>query len=127
LPQGTKNISHYYKTDVVQTGAQQANYFRIKEQNFNGNFSYSRVVYVACSNHGLEIYPTAGNDLVNVKCSEGIETIRLFDITGKLIKDETTHNLKAYSFDISQYAQGSYVIEIKTVSGSILNRKLIRY
>ncbi|WP_298520107.1 leucine-rich repeat domain-containing protein [uncultured Kordia sp.] len=75
----------------------------------------------------FEMYPNPVKDLVIIKTKEAIESIKIFDISGKFIQEEaltTTQN--TIEISTSKLAQGTYFVKIETTSGTILVKKMVK-
>jgi hypothetical protein len=72
----------------------------------------------------LTLYPnpTANSFTINKK----INTLQVFDVSGKLVTSFNGSFEKGNPFDISQIAKGLYIVQIKTHSGFISTTKLIK-
>lgn len=83
----------------------------------------------ALSNQDLEkspitIYPNPTNNLLNIAVSNSdikIKSIRLIDISGKTVYNQ--NNGKA--IHIKHFAKGFYILNIETVSGAVINKKIV--
>jgi hypothetical protein len=89
-------------------------YYRLKQVDFDGTTTYSKVVSVEQKNKskGLKVYPTlVSNGILSVD-TEGVE-LRDFSITNLLgqpvLAGKTTQQL-----DVSRLSQGTYVLKVGT-------------
>jgi hypothetical protein len=69
------------------------------------------------------IYPNPASDMVNIHCGEKIQSIKMFDYTGKLVADEHG-NGKSIRINCSQLDAGLYILKIKTQTNT-LNKRII--
>ncbi len=69
----------------------------------------------------MDIYPNPSTDFVNIKSSEAIRKIDVFDATGSKIL--TTSDLM---IDVSNLSKGLYLMSIKLDSGGIVSKKIIK-
>ena len=67
------------------------------------------------------LYPNPTNGVVHISAKESVDAIRVFNISGQLIKEVTNANL----IDISSQRSGLYMIEIEDV-GKTSVAKLIK-
>ena len=65
----------------------------------------------------LMIYPNPTNGLIYIKALENIESIKLFDLNGRLLQNKTTQNVKEETIDLSSFAAGVYMVEVQTETG----------
>ena len=71
-----------------------------------------------------KIYPVPASNEITIDAKTNvIESITLFDITGKEINTFSVYS-QLIKIDVSNYAKGNYILQIKSDKG-ILNRKII--
>lgn len=75
------------------------------------------------NNSGIMTYPNPATDIFTIVSDSEINTVRITDLTGKLIQ-EVTPNSNSYKFDLSNLANGVYIFNINTVNNSV-TRKII--
>lgn len=107
-------------------------YLRVRDE--NGVWSlYEFIEFEVTENLGLnddlmlfvKIYPNpASNEITIDTKSEIIESIKVFDITGKLISEYGSSYSQLEKIDISSYAKGTYFIKVKTANG-LLTKKIV--
>ncbi len=70
------------------------------------------------------IYPNPAVDFVNIELAEKAESIRLYDLSGRVLQNISTNQSKNLKLDLSRFPAGIYLIQI---SGSdfIANGKII--
>ena len=71
--------------------------------------------------NGISVYPNPTEGIVNIKGKESVDAIRLFNISGQIIKEVVNAN----SIDISSQRSGLYMIEIED-EGKTSVAKLIK-
>ncbi len=94
-------------------------YYRLKQVDFDGHYSYSDVVAVNCNNRDLlTLYPNPANTEVNVnfyQAFNGSIRIRIVDILGKTV-NETEHEVKSgynvIHLGIYDLPQGVYYLRL---------------
>ena len=94
-----------------------ANYYRLKIVNNNGNISYSPIRVVRFNDNGgdVTIYPvpvTIGQLTVNtsaLRASIGALSVRLFNNMGQVIMNETMQSGTSKNFSIPGYCKGSFI------------------
>lgn len=68
----------------------------------------------------LNIYPNPVSNYLIVRCESEVENVRILDLNGKeLFITKNTH------LDLSIYAEGTYIVEVKTKEGKFLRKKII--
>ncbi|AXG68392.1 internalin-J [Kordia sp. SMS9] len=75
----------------------------------------------------FEMYPNPVKDVVIISTREVIETIRIYDISGKFIQEASfTGTQNSIEITTSKLAQGTYFVKIKTVSGAVSVKKMVK-
>lgn len=73
----------------------------------------------------FEVYPNPTNGLLNIlTTSSELKTIRLVDVTGRVILEVEEVN-QIFSLDLSTYSKGVYYMNVKSANG-ILTKKIIK-
>ena len=72
----------------------------------------------------LTLYPNPTASVFTI--NKAINTLQIFDVSGKLVTAFNGDFEKGKAFDISQIAKGLYIIKIETHSGAISTTKLIK-
>jgi hypothetical protein len=72
----------------------------------------------------LNIYPNPSSFFINVRASQEIETLQVFDINGKMIDSYVTNN-NELSLDVAKYKAGTYFIVAKTTN-SVLSDRFVK-
>ncbi len=108
-------------------------YYRLKQTDFNGTFSYSKIVSVnyTLSDDGMSIFPnpTIGEININIKELEGKEVLVVIrDITGKecfskVILSQENQQLIAVDSE-HQLAPGTYIVTASS-SNKLYSKKII--
>ena len=79
---------------------------------------------IAISNSSISLYPNPASERVNISIVENsspIQSIQLYDINGKLIRDLGSSKRE---FNIASLSNGMYFIKISSITGSITKRLL---
>jgi hypothetical protein len=93
------------------------NYYRLKQTDFDGTFSYSDVVSVAVElNDNIQVYPNPARESFTVKASFELHAaqVRLYDQLGKqaAITTQTGENQRQLVIDSSTLAPGLYILQV---------------
>lgn len=90
-----------------------------------GNQSVTLGTDIFETNLGLIIYPNPAKSTFSI--NKNISTLKIYDITGKLIKEFKGDFLKGVPFDISSLTQSLYIIKITNDSGQKQATKLVKF
>ena len=99
-------------------------YYRLKQMDFDGNYTYSKVVTVnQTQSDNLNTLFSSEKNIINCLLTSSVNekiSINLIDILGRKVITETS-DIKVgenkLSLDISKYPTGMYVIQLITESG----------
>lgn len=106
------------------------NFYRIKQLDMDGRFTYSATVNVKVSSNkaSFVIYPNPAHDAINYELLNGgnrvVTNLQLKAADGKLLKHLHVNNNRG-SFSVQDLPAGIYVLTIKDNAGSVENKKLI--
>jgi hypothetical protein len=99
-------------------------YYRLKQVDIDGNFSYSEVVAVNCMQEksALNVYPNPSRGLIYCsfyELKDGPVKLQWIDVVGKIIKEETVDAIKGFntvSSDVSHIAKGIYYLRLNSMN-----------
>jgi len=122
-----------YDFDIVQDGIY---YYRIKQVDETGAYTYSKVVSVLVNRNQtnfLSVYPIPAQEILNVDFwlyQDGESTIKIVDQTGKVILNSgepvfRTKGKHQEKMDIAHFPPGNYVIQVMTNFG-VLQQKFTK-
>lgn len=76
--------------------------------------------------HNIQLYPNPAQDLVTIANNNGtISAVRIFDVSGKRIYNNSENQTTEININTSAFAKGLYLIEITTEDKHKINKKLI--
>ncbi len=114
---GNSSISNYYR-DIDQEPLSGISYYRLKQTDYNGNFTYSEIVPVNFQNSANEIEWVSFNHATSTisgfsNRNNPFTHYRLFDLSGKIILEGNLSS-KNGSFNIacSITSKGLYLLEM---------------
>ena len=97
------------------------NYYRLKQIDFNGNYSYSETRRAIMeSNSVSSLYPNPAQDFINIITSREIESIVIYNSTGSLVKSHVLNNYNR--INIRSMETGLYTIIINYLEGEEIHR-----
>lgn len=130
-----KNVKYYLDNQLVFTSTLSSKIVRANELNFEfDNYESGYVVdniivrdmdQLAVSDTSKtqpNVFPNPTSDFINIKSDEIINSIKLYNASGRLIKTENSNSSK---INISSLPKGNYIISIETKSG-IETKKIIK-
>lgn len=106
------------KPQTLNNELQTIIYYRLKQTDFDGKYTYSRTVAVELK-QGTQtafIYPNPANDKLNIIIGDGNKnstTIKIYDVAGKVVFQSLIFSNKPLiTLDISMLPQGIYFIPL---------------
>jgi hypothetical protein len=119
---GNSNVPNYYQFNHTGT-VQGFNYYRIKQLDRNGDFTYSAIVKLLRRDGLLQtlIAPNPVRDVLNViePAAVLIKTVSVTDAKGVMVQRKYfNQNIQVFSLPVSNLAAGSYLLVVEYESGS---------
>lgn len=102
---------------ITLTGGADNNY---DLQLVNGTLSITDVL-AAFETHGFKIYPNPTSDMLEIEGFSKIKTVRLIDMEGRILLNETSNTL-----EISDLKAGIYILEIESNDGKKTSHRVIK-
>jgi len=119
----TNQLTNYEFTDYRDCVAC-VSYYRIKQIDLNGEYTFLPTLLADCEREGILLYPNPANKKVNISLNltrEDFVQIALLDVTGKtveLAQHKGFEGQNTFVLDIQQIQSGSYLIQVNTSSQS---------
>lgn len=85
---GNSNEMLEYSIDVET----KAKYFRLKQTDFDGKFTYSDVIAVDCEDNHVQLFPTIALEGENINILGEVSSVRVFDSMGREVRPEVIDN-----------------------------------
>ena len=121
---GTNNY-----TFMDQYPAQPASYYRLKQMNAEGTFSYSNVVYVlGCGGHSkaISLYPNPTSNGIYLAMEDPTNSsYELYDTKGALLHSEKVQQGITY-IDLSVWTSGTYLLKLSQNKSIIHSFSIIK-
>ena len=117
---GNSNIPLEYKA-VDDFPLKGSSYYRLKQTDYNGNFSYSEVKTVQFYQSGIVIYPNPVNELLTIQQLCGECWVTIYDNTGRMINNKHTSQI-----DTQNWSKGVYNIIIFSKNNILYSSKIIK-
>ena len=108
------NNKHAYSYTDMQP-LQGANFYRLKQVDKDGKFSYSQIVSVVFSDENIfVVYPNPVKDVLHVKGFNASANYHLIihDVRGNAVAETNVHNISDYAWNIKNISRGFYYLEI---------------
>jgi hypothetical protein len=109
----SSNFLHY--SDIDEEPLQGVSYYRLKQTDFDGQYTYSKIVTVNFTKNSFLIYPNPTTDgFITLEKLANVENIKVFDALGKLIKEYSNLKSSSLTMNLSAYKKGIYYLVITT-------------
>ena len=99
-------------------------YYRLRQEDTNGQFSYSPVqaVRMGKTTFSLQLFPNPVSNELNLKTDRLIapgDRLEIFDYTGRQVLRFAASDAVAAPVDVSQLPAGTYIARLRTASGFV--------
>ena len=110
----SESENHYIFED--ENPKEGINYYRIKQIDLDGNYSYSKISQVSNSVSEVRIYPTMVIDVLNIQSGSDNLMAQIFDMNGarKMVVSDATQ------IDAGNLISGIYIVQITNESGGFV-------
>ena len=78
------------------------------------------------NDNGLTVYPNPVHNTLYLKSKEMLSSVKVYDITGSLIKDINVKNKLSVKLNMSNLSKGIYIIKGETLSGHFYTIKITK-
>ena len=118
---GTSSTSNYYEYSMLATFSGLM-YFRLKQTDYNGDYSYSDVqtIFVG-DNEYVILYPTIATDFITIEGD--YESVKFIDMQGKI---QHPTRMQGNSYPIAALPQGMHYAIISLKNGEIVTRQFFK-
>lgn len=127
---GTTTLASNYEY-LDQSPPAGTQYYRLKQVDFDGQFSYSDIKSVNLSllNNQISLFPNPGNEYVFIQSKSNIKMIRVYNTLGVDCTPETTIHFStsnSLQLDITELESGLFFIEIEMVDNGRYSQALLK-
>ncbi len=101
-------------------------YYRIKQTDYSGKFSYSKIVVVSSvsENEMLKVYPNPSKNILTVEY-DGLKSIFLLNMLGeKIYEMKNIENNLLHTFSTQNFSEGMYVLKIIGWNNEVVSHKI---
>jgi hypothetical protein len=101
------------------------NYYRLKQVDLDGRFTYSPVVALRFDKAGylVQLYPNPAISYFTIRSDQKFRTVELSDMNGKLVQSWTIQWNNRYI--LSNVAKGMYVVKLIEENGGVITKSLL--
>jgi N-acetylneuraminic acid mutarotase len=80
------------------------------------------------TNQKITVFPNPASIFISLNIPAGItcKTVIIYNISGKIVLNETTLENSSATIDISSLQPGFYILKVKTISGTMLSSNFIK-
>ena len=119
-----QNVINYHFTDINPIVGK--NYYRIKVIDIDDNISYSKTIMIEFypGNPKLVLYPNPARNFIimNFEGSNEDISIRIYDLNGKLVKQQMRRGQSDLQIDISALHPGTYILRAENSTTSLAQK-----
>ncbi len=110
-----------------QVVAETENAFTASTQTFN--ISFAREMHIGLKNlsfdRSLSVYPNPASGSVNIKHSENLDRVELFNLVGQKVYTQNTNGINQAAIPVDGLTKGLYFITVYSRDGRSATRKLV--
>lgn len=118
--EGNTYTPHAY-TYVDENPFSNTSYYRLKQVDFDGNFTYSNIASLEYNRPHVNIFPNPVKDKLYLNTNEQtIDDVLIFDTMGRQINAQLTDN----TLDVSSLSEGLYTIKV-IIGGQYFYEKIV--
>jgi len=122
---GNSDYSLYYSM-VDENPYKGQSYYRLKQTDFNGNFTYSNLVAVNINSevNYFNIYPNPANEKITIVTKiTNSSIVSIYNIQGKLVHQQALIQEKT-ELNINWLPKGVYIVKVENAEGALIKRLL---
>ncbi|MDQ3047317.1 MAG: T9SS type A sorting domain-containing protein [Bacteroidota bacterium] len=106
------------------------NYYRLKQVDFNGDYSYSEVIALDNSSEEdalVSVYPNPSTDgQIQIHLTKGISSLAIYNVLGEELYSVVCNSQENKNLSFEALSSGVYFITAVSDSGKIISSKFIR-
>lgn len=118
-----ENVDSHRLYEYTDNGARSENFYRLKEVDIDGSYSYSKTISAKLKNcgenaSGIKVYPTLvksfGQVSIEIPTPTGNEEVLIIDGRGQLVESkniEPNGELTTFNFSLENFAPGMYFVK----------------
>ncbi len=118
------SVQNYSFTDSKPVNG--VNYYRLKQIDVDGKFNYSSIRSVVMAQQAaIAIQPNPAKDHITVKGLAGTETIKIYSMHGRLVKEIVVTGSTA-TIALDELSAGMYHVNVVSATGVVFVSKVIK-
>jgi hypothetical protein len=122
---GNSSVPHSYQF-VHENLTEGVHYYRLKQVDFNGASELSKIISLSYEASGVvRVYPVPAKSEVYIQNGESYVSMRLMDASGRVVKSTMLNRQNLQKVDVSNLAQGAYMIVLEKADGSMETLKIM--
>jgi hypothetical protein len=114
----TGNLNYSLRDDSPFIGI---NYYKLKQTDFNGEYTYSTPIACETKDSGVKVYPNPATNQVNI-ISNIDNTVKIYNSLGQSIYSSLILSGEVMTIDLSSYSAGIYYIEVGNIHEKLLKK-----
>lgn len=125
--QGNANEVHEYSF-IDTYPVKGTSYYRIKQTDFDGRFSYTHVVLVNIGVQSFSLFPNPSNGVFTILSSDeiDIEDVSIFDVAGNETPFQYTVQDTEIAIDLGAVYKGLYFVSIMQASEHVVKKLVVK-
>lgn len=128
IGKGTTNPQTYEFVDIQPLA--NITYYRLKQVDVAGSFQFSRIIALRqdmYSSEMLTLSPNPGLDSVVITDKSGIRTVRIYSVTGALVKQQRFEQpVNQWTWKGGNQPAGIYLLQVQRQDGSIQSKRWVK-
>lgn len=117
---GNSNISLNYNF-IDETPLQGVNYYRLKQTDFNGEYSYSNIIALTNNNQDYSIWNSTNTLYVKGAKENQLSNLKIYNLIGELIFEKEFEENTI--IETSTFSKGIYLVKVQTAT-TIVTKKV---
>lgn len=125
---GTSNMTKTYEF-IDQDVTIKPHYYRLKQEDSDGKFEYSNIIYISSLNlknetlKSIITYPNPSSDNLTILNAKGKAAI--FDTWGKKVIEFTIDHVN-HKLNIKDWKDGVYILKVQSLNGNIRTSRFLK-
>jgi hypothetical protein len=125
--EGEGNSQELIRYSFLDTDPQYGlNYYRLKQVDFSGSFTYSQKVYINIESSLTKVYPNPFHEKLKFSSSEKILSIEIYNMLGKKVGIMGEEVNEADEINLNYLTEGNYVFKILNAEYQVQYIKVIK-